>query len=496
MRSVLAGTLLLRAVRPAVLFFAVALVPAIAQLVCFGCALTLRARYPMDLEWLEGPQLYEASRFAHDLPVYGPPAQGFVPCPYPPLFHVVVAEVERCFGFDYWNGRIVSDTSIVAAIAVQTAVVFRAAPTRRLAWVLAVMGAAGVAASYRPLEASMDLARVDMMGFALVGFAAWLSQHRPLGWSRAVAVGLLSCGAVYTKQTNLFYVAWILGYLGWRDRRGAAVAALVATGLAVAVLVPLQRESGGWFWTWMMTMRHHGLVPARCVGAALLVASCALALGAILVAFRRRGWLRGATVFWCGMLAASVPACVGPMLSGGGWVNNLIGLTLLGLLVALLLVCDALAAMPARDVAERWVVAVLSALLLGALYDPMGNVPDCARHRDVEALHATVRSLDGDVLAPMYPFLVVRDGKSTPQVSLVAYEDTAHPGDVNADPAEAIRGTRAKWVILFGHDQEQGVSSWLGSRYVGQGVDLRVQALKETTGKSVTLLRRSDAPGG
>jgi hypothetical protein len=138
------------------------------------------------------------------------------------------------------------------------------------------------------------------------------------------------------------------------------------------------------------------------------------------------------------------------------------------------------------------VIAVLSALLLGALYDPMTNVPDSTRARDAEALHATVRQLDGDVLAPMYPFVALRDGKSTPQMSLVAYEDTMHPGDVNADPAEAIRSSRAKWVILFGHAQEDGVPGWLGSRYVGQPVDLRVQALKETTGRCVTLYRMTD----
>ena len=492
----LAAVLPGRAARPVAIFFTIALVPAVAQLVCFVVALALRARYPMDLEWLEGPQLYESFRFAHDLPVYGPPAQGFVPCPYPPLFHFVVSAVGRAFGFDYWNGRVVSDVSIVAAIAVQTSVVLRAAPSRRLGRVLAVMGAAGVAASYRPLEASMDLARVDMMGFALVSLAAWLSLRSPFGASRAVALGLLLCGAVYTKQTNVLYAAWIVAWLAWRDRRGAAVASLVAVGVAVAALIPLQRASGGWFWTWMMTMRHHDLIPARCAAYGALVTTVTLALGGLLRNFRRRGWLRDGTRFWCGMLAASVPACVAPMLSGGGWVNNLIGLTLLALLVALLLVCDALSGMSSPATAERWTVAVISAALLGALYDPMTNVPDPAHERDVEALNATVRALDGDVLTPMYPFLALRDGKSTPQMSLVAYDDTVHTGDVNADPAAFMRRTRARWVILFGHSQEEAVPGWLGPRYVGSHIDLRVQALKETTGASVTLLRRIDPPGG
>jgi hypothetical protein len=479
-------------------FFAIVLVPAIAQIACFVVALFLRARYAMDLEWLEGAQLYEAFRFAHGMPVYGPPAQGFVPSPYPPLFHLVAGAVGACFGFDYWNGRVVSDVSIAVAIAVQAAVVIRAAPSRGLGWMLATMGAAGVAASYRPLEASMDLARVDMMGFALAALAACVAARaRPPCACRSVTLGLLLCAAVYTKQTNVFYAAWIVGYLAWRrDVRGAAVASAVALGTAAAALALLQRSTGGWFWTWMTVMKHHSLVPAKCAVAVLVVVPSAIALSRVLVAFRRRGWLSDATRFWCGMLAASVPACVGPMLTGGGWVNNLIGLALLAILVALLLVCDALRGMSAstahRTTATRWILATMSALLLGALYDPMTNVPDPARARDVEALHAKVRTLDGDVLVPMYPFIAPRDGKSTPQISLVAYLDTVGPGRPNADAAESIRSKHAKWVLLFGHAQEEGVPEWLGPTYVDERLDLRVQALKETTGDSMTLLERED----
>ena len=495
MLAFLASRLPVRAVRPRTLFVAVALVPAIAQLVCFVFALARRLGYPMDLEWLEGPQLYEAFRFAHGLPVYGPPSQGFVPCPYPPGYHLVVAALGRGFGFDYWNGRLVSDVSIAVVVALIAAAVLRAAPSRRLGVVLAVMGAAGVAASYRPLEASLDLARVDMMGFAVVLVAARVARRRPLRGPRAVLLGVLLCAAVYTKQTNLCYVAWLLGFVAWRDRRGAALAGTVALALAVAALVALQRATGGWFWTWMMTMRTHGVVPEKCVVAGVLVVAGTAAVGSILAAFRRRGWLGEATPFWCGMLAASIPACVGPMLTGGGWINNLIGLTMLALLVALLLVCDALAHLPAHlpapATAERWILATGSALLLGALYDPMANVPDATRRHDAEALHATIRALDGAVLAPMYPFVPVRDGKTTPQMSLVAYADTKHVGGPNADDAESIRSKDPTWVVLFGHAQEDPIPGWLGPRYVSEPVDLRVQALKETTGRSVTLLRRT-----
>jgi hypothetical protein len=474
-------------------YFAIALVPAVAQLVCFLVALALRFGYPMDLEWLEGPPLYESFRIARGLPVFGPPSQGFVPCPYPPLYHLAVCVLGRCFGFDYWNGRLVSDVSIAVVVALQSAAVMKAAPTRRLGALLAVMGAAGVAAAYRPLEASMDLARVDMMGFALIATAAWLAQRSPLDAARSLALGVAMCAAVYTKQTNVFYVGWILVYLAWRDRRGAALSGAVAVALAVPPFVLLQRATGGWFWRWMTIMRHHAWIPAKCAVAGPATVVGVAAVAGVVVAFHRRRWLREPTRFWCGMLAASLPACVAPTLTWGGWVNNLIGLVLVLLLLALLLACDAMRAMAGDETAARWIVSVASALLLGALYDPILHVPDAAHRRDVAALHHLVRALDGDVLVPMYPFVAPRDGKATPQVSLLSYFDSNGKGGLALDIPGAVRAGRPRWVLLVGHELEDEVPAWLGPEYTATKLDLRVQALKESTGRELTLLER--APG-
>ena len=83
----------------------------------------------------------------------------------------------------------------------------------------------------------------------------------------------------------------------------------VAVGLALPPLLLLQRATSGWFWTWMTFMRHHSLVPAKCAVAGLVLAVAALALGRVVLALHRRGWLRESSRFWCGMLVASVPAC-------------------------------------------------------------------------------------------------------------------------------------------------------------------------------------------
>jgi hypothetical protein len=468
---------------------------ALVQLGSFAWALVWRARFAMDLEWLEGAQLYEAYRFAHGLSVYGPPALGFVPSPYPPLYHLVVAGVGHVFGFDYWNGRVVSDASLLAALAVQTVVVVRAAPSRGLGWTLAIMGAAGVAATYRPLQASMDLARVDMMAYALVAVAACLALRAPLGWGRAALVGALLCAAVFTKQTNVSYAVWIVAHTARRDARGAAIAGGAALALSAGALALLQQSTGGWFWTWMTIMRHHPLVPERCAVAGVAIVAMAALLSLAMRGLAARGWLRAASWHWCGMLAASLPAGVMPVLTPGGWLNNLIGPAMLLWIVSLQLVCDGLRGAQRDPVlagrATRWVLGAFAAFLLGALYDPSANVPDAERTRDVARLHAMVRGLPGDVLVPMYPFVAVRDGKATPQLSLVADFDAMGSGRMAMDLPGAMRARHARWVVLCGHAQEHDVPAWLGQGYVEHDLDLRVQALREETRRSMTLWERA-----
>ena len=82
--------------------------PAIRQIRNSSRVLRGQVPFPMDLEWMEGGALYHGWRFAHGEPVYGPPSQGFVPYPYPPLHFVVLALVGKLAGFDYAPARLVS----------------------------------------------------------------------------------------------------------------------------------------------------------------------------------------------------------------------------------------------------------------------------------------------------------------------------------------------------------------------------------------------------
>ncbi|RYG16718.1 hypothetical protein EON82_24675, partial [bacterium] len=242
---------------------AVLLVPAVVHLVGFAWMLVMRAAYPMDLEWLEGAQLYQAYRLAHGLQVYGPVDHGWMALPYPPLQATIVGLLGRVLGVDYWVGRAVSDLALLSVMAIQTLVLLRAAPSRRLGIALSIVAAAALDMVYPYLHGYMDFARVDAVSFATVMLAAVLVDRPPTGklgpFLQAFALTL----TVYAKQNNVFFVFALLALLTLRDWRRGLKVALVAGAASLALLGLLQWTSDGWFLSWMTTMRRHPIVLAN-----------------------------------------------------------------------------------------------------------------------------------------------------------------------------------------------------------------------------------------
>jgi hypothetical protein len=93
----------------------------------------------------------------------------------------------------------------------------------------------------------------------------------------------------------------------------------------------------------------------------------------------------------------------------------------------------------------------------------------------------------------MYPFVVPRDGKPTPQPAIIPYLDAVNRGGVKVDIPQTMRDVHARWVILCGHDLEDSlIRNWLGQEYlVDRELPLHVQAFLDETGHSMVLLRRA-----
>jgi hypothetical protein len=468
-------------------------VPALAHLVTLAFVLGSRVNYAMDLEWLESAQLYQGFRIAHGLPIYGPAHLGFMACPYPPLYSLLIALVGSVFGFDYWNGRGISDAAIAVAIGVQVRMVWTNAASRRVAsW-----AALGVAASwgvlYVPLRGYPDMARVDstalafvllgaarvapLPAFGLVGSAAPASNSStPHALRHHLLTAALLVASVYTKQNSAILVASIVGLEFLRSRRSGAWLAGLAFALAVLPLVWLQWTSQGWFFRWMTVAKNHPMVLANAPPAidSMLKACPVLPLIPLATAFLFRVKALGALAkYWLGLLVVAFPMCALPIIAQGGAVNSLLTIATLGWLTAFLLVQDLLRLSARRGrlevgvlVAEYMVYAAYAFTLSLSTYRPMDFAPDEAQLRGVREFHAFVRGLDGDVAIPMFPFAAIRDGKTGPQMSLVAYFDATQRSKIPGDMPEGIQRAAPKWAVAFGYEVEGWIPVWLGPTYV------------------------------
>ncbi len=465
----------------------VALTPALWHIASLAHVLVLRVGFPLDLEWLESGQIYQVYRVLHGLPLYTRP-DVFVPYPYPPGYFIAVASLGAVTRLDFWTARAVSDVCLVGVLVIQ-AFELRRLGLRWYGAALAVLVTAGVAASYPLVGGSFDLARADTMNVALAALAATLVSEHVMSTARVVGISAVLTAAVYTKQTNVFFAAWIVLYVIARQRRAGLMIAAVTFTLCAALLSWLEWSTQGWFVRWIFSMRNHvivwehlteGIHVAR-EGAPFIVIIPVVAGG---VAFVRR--LRARTVLWLGLAVAAVPAAFLPMIEEGGWVNSMTPLLVFSWIAAALLVGDI-----DRGLGRtRSAVGVRAFVLAGAWWhlhqaewSPGSFVPSAQRWADAEALHAFVRALPGDVAMPTYPFVPVRDGKSTAQMSLIACFDASQRGrGIVCDHHDAILATGAEWV-LFGNLSYELRNDTLQGYTLVREVDLDFAILTEHSGE-------------
>jgi hypothetical protein len=458
------------------------LVPAWWHVRTFASIVAARVTYPMDIEWMEGGNLYHAYRVLHGEPIYIDPARGFAPYPYPPLFWVVIAAVGAVVGLDYWTGRAVSILSIAGATAILVVTLVRHAPARWVGALFGAIAAAAIAAGFAVSGGNYDIARPDAFATFTGVVAAALAGDGRISTGRALATAAALTAAIYTKQPNIFLVVWILAFVLARSPRAGLVLLGSTTVLCSLLLVVLTVNTGGWFWTWLFDQRHHEIHwNAWPVAFAQFVyhAPFLVLLPWLVAALRRRRWLRSSTVKWIGMLVAAMIGGTLASIKSYGAYNSFVPEVVLAWPVALLCVCDYLrGAWPrrARALSATWAVACVSSFVLWTLeYPPEPFVPDEAQRRDVEALHAIVRDLDGPAIAAAKPWVAPRDGKACTQPIWQAYEDARAAG-IPVDYADAVDRSGARWVVVLG--RETGLQDMLAPRYEKvREMDLKIETL-------------------
>ncbi len=466
--------------RASIWLLAVCAIPPLVQITGLARIIATRLHYPMDLEWMEGGLLIHAERLLAGQTIYTDPGSGFMPYVYPPLYFVLVALAGTVFGLDYAVGRWISTLAIAAAAALLARAVFERFRPLPLPLLWAVLALGMIAAGYPVTTGWYDIIRSDSLALAWCVGAAAVVERVAVGpatssagsrW-RILGLSALLTAALFTKQTCIFYVAWLLAFLFWRARRAALTLTLTTSALCGTVLLALLLSSSGNYWHYtMVVMREQATVPARMQSGLTRLLEfapylAALPLVAPLLALRRR--LSSSAVLWLGMLLASLPAGLLPYAKPGGWDNNFLGAVVLAGPALLCVLADTLRALQERPRVSRavlWAAAPALALYVHArTYDYAGYMMHPAHRSGAEALNQYVRNLWGGVLIPHRPWLAVRNGHRTEQLHGVSWNDAVMAGlDFDFEPF--LRDTNPRYILLDGTENPLLMES-IRKRYV------------------------------
>jgi hypothetical protein len=441
-----------------------------------------RIAYPSDLEWLEGAHLYQAVRLAEGLPVYAPPADGYLPLPYPPMYFAFVGVLGKLFGFDYWAGRLVGALFLSAACIAIGWVVWRHRVTKSSAFdaSLALTAGAAVLAAYPLVDGFFDLVRTDTTAVSLCLLAAvGMTPRRRMKMDRTFAIGLLLTLSLFTKHTYAPIVGFMIAFSivrDWRTGFWISTTTLVTSGI---FWITLQVRSHGWFSTWLAVTGGHRIRSeemAIAVRAILGFAPYLALLPVFVMILLVRKRLSAQSILWLGMLAMALPVCVLSYAKVSGAANNLIAVAMLVAPAGMLVARDL-----AQSVAPRTgvvLVGACAALYLALrIYDPSPFIPGNDAFERARALNAFIASLDGGVVMPERPFLPIRNGHHNPQLNAIGYADAGNSGMEGASYARDLDKSGAKWVILADPREEWLHEPTLQRYRYERDIDIRVTTI-------------------
>ncbi len=452
-----------------------------------------RFRFPMDLEWLEGPALYQAYRMMHGEATYAPPQAGYLPLFHPPAYPTVLAALGSIFGLDYPLARTVSLLFFLLAIALVARQVWLHHEDRAQGLVAALL-AAGCAAAGVPLFLGFsDLVRGDTLALLLCMLSGSLAIDAER-WTtrRTVVLALLLTSIVFTRLPAVFFPVWIVLFVLFRNRKAGVRLAVVTTACAGLALVGALFATRGWYWIYTVALNqsHHLLKERfaeflqRVHGFAPFVA--AIPIAAIALAVTRR--ISARAVFWTGMFVAGLLAAVLPYAKVGGFPNDLMPVPLLVGPAALLLAADgakALGKWPRVAEALRWsVLAGGAAFLVLRSWSLAPFVPAPATWQRAERLNTMVAELDGDVIIPRAPYLPVRNKRGALQFSDMPYLDAAWAGFGDLALGKYLDRAHAKWAIVAGNEVRYTAGE-IAARY--QFHSLLKDTIDPVIGERVTL---------
>lgn len=224
-----------------VLSLAVLLI-AVGAMVQFLVVACVRARYPFELEWIEGAYVDQAGRVLAGQPLYPSPTISFVPLNKTPFFFLLSGSLMKLTGAGFAAPRLISILSTVGCFVLIAQIV--AQDSGHLA--PGIMAAGVYAMAFRFAGAWMDLAKTDSLLLCLILGAYFISRRYP-SYPGMVVSGACYVLAYYTKQAALPMIL-VIAPISLLTSGGRPWLQWTAAGiLGLAAFLALDSASDGWF---------------------------------------------------------------------------------------------------------------------------------------------------------------------------------------------------------------------------------------------------------
>jgi hypothetical protein len=218
----------------------------------------------------------------------------------------------------------------------------------------------------------------------------------------------------------------------------------------------LQARTDGRFYFYTVSIAaKHPIVDGRLaegIGIASDFAPYLLVIPGAVLALAWYRLLTRRTVLWCGMLLMALPASLLPFAKTGGYLNNLMPLAVLAPVAAFTALGDLVRSLPQRSASALHVVLAMTVALYehARWYDPSRFTVTPEQTAAARHVGAEIAALDGSVLIPYFPFLAIRNGKTTEQLHAMAWYDANLARVKNLDLGKVLADLAPEYVVVSG----------------------------------------------
>ncbi len=414
--------------------------------------MALRARYPFELEWIEGAAANSSQWILAGHSLYERPRLEFTPLLYGPLYFYLSAAVTALAGPGFLAARLVSILATVGCWWMIYVLV-----RRETGSVLGGIAAAGFyAATFKVTGAWMDVARSDsLLVFFLLLAAGMARDAKRSGRVAAFWCAVVLALAYFTKQSALPFFIALGGFYLLESKREWVIFWPAAVVLTVGATLWIDTLSDGWFsfYTWYVvrqtvldadrirafwTMDLFGHVPLALIGAVGALALLGNPFRISPEGSRSRFYL----AFTAGALVVSW----WNRAAAGAHTNTLMPImACLGVLLGLMIGWPKPARMHLWLQPVALFLVVVQFLMLA--YDPSTVLPSGRDERAGRDMLALIRSYPGGVFIPAHSYYTALVGKPT-YVHWATVTDTSGLWDTDLDVQHGRQNDPRRQIIL------------------------------------------------